>query len=239
VSSLLGTANPAKALLGQTAAVDLLPNWQATQFYTLQPTNTVSEAVDRLMNSPASALPVVKPQSFDIVGFVSWLDLAAFAAATSPDVSIGHRSDHIQARTEAGQKLMSTAVQEVINFSKSDPCVTLASNSSALQAAEILATGVHRILLKDATTGHAVGVVTQTDVCKWLYYKMASERDKTSMKQFGAMTLEAGDMAYKRVYAVDTTSNVHDALQVMQTIKVHNNVRGSPCGLARLCNHTL
>jgi CBS-domain-containing membrane protein len=211
-------------LLGKTPVLDLLPHWQSSQLFTLQPTNTLSQAVDRLINSPASGLPVVAPHSFDVMGFVSWLDLAAFAAATSPDVSIGHRSDHIEARTEAGQKLLSTTVQEVINYSKVEPCATLVSTATALQAAEMMATGVHRILLKDSITGHAVGVVTQTDLAKWLYHKMASEHDK-SFKQFGGTTLESIDLAFKRVYAVDTTSSVHDALQLMQTIKVRHTAR--------------
>ncbi len=134
----------------------------------VQETETVAEALDRLMKHCISSAPVLSQKG--IKGFIDVLDLLAFAMRELKDRGHAPRDDQFIGSINA------TIVGSLLNASGRDEFHSVSPNSHLYQLIQILSkAGVHRVLVEQLHNRCLyTGLLTQSDLAQWLY----DNRDK-------------------------------------------------------------
>eukprot|EP00455_Lapot_gusevi_P029079 TRINITY_DN3113_c0_g1_i1.p1 TRINITY_DN3113_c0_g1~~TRINITY_DN3113_c0_g1_i1.p1 ORF type:complete len:467 (+),score=24.24 TRINITY_DN3113_c0_g1_i1:94-1494(+) len=133
------------------------------------------------------------------------------------DIQARQEQQILEMRAQLRNRLHNTSVQDLIDYSGTDPVKTCKETDSALTAASVMATGVHRMLVMSEGNAPSA-VLTQTDVCRFLYLNLC--KDQVQCAPLSTKTLEDARYAYKRVHSISNQDSVCDAMHTLHKTKL-------------------
>jgi len=138
----------------------------------VQTTHTLDHTVALMDRAKISSVPVLaidQPKERRFVGFLDLLDIANYILAASPE-----REKLSEASLDqldiAGNKIGQTPIQHVIDTvggTRRRATQPVLEDATALSAAEMLASGIHRVLVTN-TARDLTGICSQSDIVRFL-----------------------------------------------------------------------
>jgi len=180
-----------------------------TQLITLSPNDSVASALDILSKKGITAAAVYDPHGGHFLGFVDTLDLAVFIVKVFAENYEKH--PHLYDPKELDQRF-NMPVKDVINASNRDVFHPIeVSETLNFLITNFLQFGVHRVPVTE--NGQVIGIVSQSDVIKYLY-RNAEKMPELMSKKLHELRLISGN--------VITIGNDQTLMKAFTTILVHN-----------------
>jgi len=180
------TVNPLAKLLSNSTVVDMLctkPDW-GKDVISLTNADPLDKAISMMARTKITSVPVVNSDTNVMMGFIDLIDVASYIVSACPDRS-KLTASNLDELSFLGREISRTPLDHLLTMTRRggrQPGDTIYQEASALQAAEQLAQGLHRLAvfkpqpgqrplgrhaesLREAqATGVLCGVCSQSDV---------------------------------------------------------------------------
>jgi len=201
-----------KELLSTTTVMDIIAN-KAKRLIWFHKTTTLRKALQTLDQENILSAPILVDKE-NLIGFVDVLDIAGYILMTWKYNSMNLESLSFQERNYARHSFFDVEVKDILNYSQTNPPVTVIQSTSLEQLLDIFCAPftmfrLHRVAVVDSNN-KLTNVITQSDIISFAAankHFMPQDKATKSIKKIGivhppvtiridARLYEALDMLY-------------------------------------------
>jgi len=217
---------------------DLLPT---RNLIILSDNDTVADALTKFNQNRISSAPVIGyGGKHDILGFVDVLDLLTFLVkvstktltTTSYGESRSLTTDDMRLIMKRNKDFKVSAVRDLIDLSRRNPFHRVRQDTSVRDIIRLFSQGIHRVAVMDVADERLIGVLSQSDVMKFVLSNMdkfSGFKGDREMSKISFMTPTNNMVSVKdNIPAIDAFLKMHEnGISAISIVDNNNNLIGT------------